>query len=188
MTGNAILKAMAVVVAGVVLAACSEGATSPTAHGDANAVRAADAGGSAASRPAHLVAANLTQSLPEPFTARALLDPYSINQAPDVMLRSRVASDFAVQRLVTAPGEGAWHTHPGPSFAIVEQGQVVITRYSRKRGCTDTVYGPGDTYYEVAGEVHRASVVGPDHAVEYKVRFNTPVGEPFGNPVAAPAC
>lgn len=182
MSGNAILRSLSIVVAGVLLTACSEEPTSPTAHRDA-AVAAA-----APTRPAHLVTADLAVALPEPFTARALLDPYFINQAPDVMLRSRVPSDFAVQRLVTAPGEGAWHTHPGPSFAIVEQGQVVITRYSRKGGCVDTVYGPGDTYYEVADEVHRATVVGPDHAVEYKVRFNTPVGQPFGNPVDAPDC
>lgn len=182
MSRNAMLKSLSVVVAGVLLAACSEEATSPTAHADADVAAAAQ------NRPAHLVTADLAVALPEPFTARALLDPYFINQAPDVMLRSRVAGDLAIQRLVTAPGEGLWHTHPGPSFAIVEQGQVIITRYSRRGGCIDTVYGPGDTYYEVADEVHRATVVGPGHAVEYKVRFNTPIGEPFGTNVAAPSC
>jgi hypothetical protein len=36
--------------------------------------------------------------------------------------------------------------------------------------------------------VHRATVLGTTHAVEYKARFYTPVGGAFGNPAAAPAC
>jgi hypothetical protein len=109
------------------------------------------------------------------------------------MLRSKVTADLAIQRLVTEPGGGGgWHTHPGPSFAIVEAGAVMITRYDGKRGCTSTTYGPaepaGKTYYEVAGEVHKATVVSPVHAVEYKVRFNVPAGAPFGDPAADPGC
>jgi hypothetical protein len=131
-------------------------------------------------------------ALPEPFTARGRIDPYFINQAPDLMLRSSVTADLAIQRLVTAPSVGGWHTHPGPSFAIVEQGRVMITRYSRKDGCTATVYGPneaaGKTYYEVAGEVHRATVLAPETAIEYKVRFNTPIGAPFATPADDPGC
>jgi hypothetical protein len=132
--------------------------------------------------------------LPEAFTARASMDPYLINQNPDLMLHSKVVADLAIQRLVTVPGGGGgWHTHPGPSFAIVEAGAVMITRYNIKTGCTSTVYGPGQaggsTYYEVAGEVHKATVVSPVHAVEAKVRFNVPAGDPFGDPVDSdPVC
>ena len=69
----------------------------------------------------------------------------------------------------------------------------MITRYSRKNGCTATVYGPGEpagnTYYEEAGELHHADVLGEDYAVEYKVRFNTPAGVPFADfDVTAPDC
>jgi quercetin dioxygenase-like cupin family protein len=82
---------------------------------------------------------------------------------------------------------GAWHTHPGPSFGIVEQGQVMLTRYT-KRGCTTEVYGPGQAYYEVADQVHRVTVLGTTDAVEYKARFNTPVGAPFSAPADDPGC
>lgn len=160
-------------LATVVLVSCSEGGGPPTAPGS--------------SRPVAPQAALAAEDL-VPFTARASLDPYFINQAPELMLRSEVTADLAIQRLVTAPIEGAWHTHPGPSFAIVAQGQVKITRYSSKAGCTEEVYGPGETYYEVAGEVHRATVLAPDIAVEYKVRFNTPAGDPFATPAADPGC
>jgi hypothetical protein len=40
----------------------------------------------------------------------------------------------------------------------------------------------------VAGEVHRATVLPPDIAVEYKVRFNTPAGDPFATPADDPGC
>jgi hypothetical protein len=181
MRANAILKVLRVVCAGVLCTACGDQPTSP--DGAADVMRATSTGA------AHLVA----DPLPEAFTARASIDPYFINQNPDLMLRSKVTADLAIQRLVTETGGGGgWHTHPGPSFAIVEAGAVMITRYDRKTGCTSTVYGPGEpagkTYYEVAGEVHKATVVSPMHAVEYKVRFNTPAGAPFGNPAADPGC
>jgi len=178
MRSSAVSNVVSVLCAGVLLAACSDQATPPAAPRQ-----------EASPQGASLTAA---AALPEPFTARGRVDPYFINQAPELMLRSSVTADLAIQRLVTAPSVGAWHTHPGPSFAIVEQGRVMITRYSRKDGCTSTVYGPnesaGKTYYEVAGEVHRATVLGPETAVEYKVRFNTPIGAPFATPAADPGC
>jgi hypothetical protein len=179
MMANPILKAMPIVCAAMLCAACSDHTTSP-------------AGGAGLARTGALnaspdVVVGLT-TLPEPFTARASLAPYFINQNPDLMLRSQVTADMAIQRLVTqSGGGGGWHTHPGPSFAIVDAGAVMITRYDPKSGCTTVVYGPnepaGKTYYEVAGEVHKATVVSPEPAVEYKVRFNVPMGAPFGNPV-----
>jgi hypothetical protein len=180
------LTALAAACAGALLASCSEAPTTSTAHADAKLTSARSL------QPTELasrdVAGALPGALPDAFTVRAPLDPYFINQAPDLMLRSRVRSDLAVQRLVTPPGPGGWHTHPGPSFGIVQQGRVVITRYSRTEGCTTEEYGPGETYYEVAGQVHRASVEGPEPAVEYKVRFNTPIGEPFANQADDPGC
>jgi quercetin dioxygenase-like cupin family protein len=125
--------------------------------------------------------------LVDPFTVRATLDPFFINQAPEIMIRSHVRSDVVIQRLVTAPGPGAWHTHPGPQLAIVEQGQVMITRLTRD-GCTSAVYGAGEAYLEVAGQVHRATVLGAESAVEHKVRFNTPIGGPFSTPADDPGC
>jgi hypothetical protein len=180
MSDNALVNTLCAVCVGVLFAACGDQPTSPAVLPDPQV----------AAQSALLA---VEDELPEPFTARAPLDPYFINQNPDLMLRSSVAADLAIQRLVPAPSVGDWHTHPGPSFAIVEKGRVMITRYSRKGGCTATVYGPnepaGNTYYEVADEVHRADVLEPDHAVEYKVRFNTPIGAPsFATPADDPGC
>jgi hypothetical protein len=184
MLRNASLKVIPIVCASLLWAACGDQPTSPDGGADVTGT---------GSPQAALLAASVATPLPEAFTARARMEPYFINQNPDLMLRSQVAADLAIQRLVTEPGGGGgWHTHPGPSFAIVEVGAVMITRYDRKTGCTSTVYGPGQpagkTYYEVADEVHIATVVSPVHAVEYKVRFNVPAGAPFGNPAADPVC
>ncbi len=172
MQGNTLLKALAVACLSALSTACKDKVTSPPAQGSQSA-------------SADLVA---IQVLPEPFTARAALDPFFINQPSEMMLRATERRDFAIQRLVTAPGAGSWHVHPGPSFGIVHQGEVMITRYTRKEGCVSTVYGPNDAYFEVAGEVHRATVVGAATAVEYKARFYTPVGAPFSTVVPAPDC
>lgn len=186
MRASAILKAMPIVCAGVLCAACGDEATAPDgAPGDRRETAAAHA---------PLSAANSVTPMLDPFTARASIEPYFINQNPDLMFRSQVRADLAIQRLVTQPGGGGgWHTHPGPSFAIVEEGAVMITRYDPRKGCTATVYGPGQlagkTYYEIAEEVHKATVVSAIPAVEYKVRFNVPAGAPFGTPeTAEPNC
>jgi hypothetical protein len=178
---NAIMTVLSLACGGTFLAACADQPTSPAALPGDPAV-------AASGRAAQLAAANVVTLQSEPFLVRAPLDPYFINQAPDFMIRSRDRTDLVIQRLVAPPGPGGWHTHPGPSFGIVEQGQVMITRYSKKHGCTSEVYGPGEAYFEVADEVHRVTVLGPDDAVEYKARFNTPVGEPFGNPASDPGC
>jgi hypothetical protein len=151
--------AAACVGAAVLLAACNEKATSPMQHD-------------------MQVSAAVIPELPA-FTERAPLDPFFINQPSEMMIRTDARTDFVIQRVVTDPGVGRWHTHTGPSFGIVKQGAVMITRYSRKSGCVSTTYQPGQAYFEVAGEVHRATVVGDVPAVEYKARFYAPVNGSF---------
>ena len=175
MKGNTILRALAVACVGALLTACKDKVTSPAMQGAQGMQEAS----------ADIVA---SQILPEPFTARAPLDPFFINQPSEMMIRANDRRDIAIQRLVTPPGPGSWHIHPGPSFGIVHQGEVMITRYSKKDGCVSTVYGPNQAYFEVAGEVHRATVLGTTTAVEYKARFYTPVGDPFSTTVPAPDC
>jgi len=174
MKGNTILKALAVACVGAFLTACKDKVTSPAMQGAQGAQEAS----------ADIVA---SQILPEPFTVRAPLDPFFINQPSEMMIRASDRRDIAIQRLVTPPGPGIWHIHPGPSFGIVHQGEVMITRYT-KDGCVSAVYGPNQAYFEVAGEVHRATVLGGTTAVEYKTRFYTPVGAPFSTAVPAPDC
>jgi hypothetical protein len=177
MQGNTILKALAFACVGVILVACNDQVTSPEERAAQQA--------SAEVVPAVLPSAN--------FVIQAPLDPFFINQPGDLMMRSDARTDFAIQRLATDPGPpGGWHTHPGPTFGIVDQGRVMITRYTKKEGCVSTVYGPGEpagqTYVEVAGEVHRATVLGPVAAVEYKARFYIPLGGALGSPADDPGC
>jgi quercetin dioxygenase-like cupin family protein len=124
----------------------------------------------------------------EPFTFRAPLDPYKIQQLPDFQIHSKARTDIVIQRIVFAPGAGMWHTHPGPSFVYVIEGEIKLER-STEDGCTETpVFRPGNAYSEVADEVHRAVVVSAEPAVVLVTRFNIPVGAAFTVPAADPGC
>jgi quercetin dioxygenase-like cupin family protein len=124
----------------------------------------------------------------EPFTFRAPLDPYKIHQLPDFLMHSKARTDIVIQRSVFAPGAGMWHTHPGPSFVYVIEGQIKLERVT-KDGCTETpVFSAGNAYSEVADEVHRAVVVSSEPAVVLVTRFNIPVGGPITIPAADPGC
>jgi quercetin dioxygenase-like cupin family protein len=104
------------------------------------------------------------------------------------MIHSNARTDIVIQRLVFAPGAGPWHTHPGPSFVYVIEGEIKVER-STKDGCTQTpVFGPGNAYFEVADEVHRAVVVSAQSAVLLVTRFNIPVGGAFTIMAADPGC
>lgn len=130
----------------------------------------------------------VTQQL-EPFTFRAPLEPYRIQQLPDFMIHSRAASDIVMQRSVFPPGPGGWHIHAGPSFVYVIEGQIRLQQYSEKDGCVLTpVFTPGEAYFEVGNEIHRALVVSTESAVLLVVRLNIPVGGPITIPVANPGC
>jgi quercetin dioxygenase-like cupin family protein len=125
----------------------------------------------------------------DPFTFRAPLDPYKIHQLPDFMIHSKATTDIVMQRSVFAPGAGPWHTHPGPSFVFVIQGEIKLEKFTKKDGCTETpVFGPGKAYFEVADEVHRAVVVSAESVVLLVTRFNIPVGGLITIPAADPGC
>jgi quercetin dioxygenase-like cupin family protein len=84
---------------------------------------------------------------------------------------------------------GKWHSHPGPSFVYVIEGQVKLEQFTKLDGCTaTTVSGPGNAYFEVANQVHRAVVVSGEDAVILVTRFNIPVGKPFTIMAADPGC
>jgi quercetin dioxygenase-like cupin family protein len=125
----------------------------------------------------------------EPFTFRAPLDPYRIQQLPDFMLLSRARTDIVIQRSVFAPGPGGWHTHAGPSFVYVIEGQIKLAQLDEKKGCVETpVFGAGQSYFEIGDQVHRAVVVSEESAVLLVVRLNIPVGGPISIPAADPGC
>jgi hypothetical protein len=162
---------LALVVSALLLPACSEQQDAPTAPG-------------AAPQPL----ADVVSVAQEPFTVRAPMDPYRINQPPDFMVHSRARTDFVIQRNVFVPGAGGWHTHPGPTFVLVVQGQIKLTE-STKDGCEDTeVFGPGQAYVEEGEHVHRAVVLGTEDVVLLVARFNIPLGALITTPAADPGC
>jgi quercetin dioxygenase-like cupin family protein len=137
----------------------------------------------------HHMSADVAPAALEPFTFRAPLDPYRIHQLPDFMIHSNARKDIVFQNVVFAPGPGPWHTHPGPSFVYVVEGEIKVERFTKKEGCTETpVFGPGSAYFEVADQVHRAVVVSAQSAVLVVTRFNIPVGAPFTIMAADPGC
>ena len=124
-----------------------------------------------------------------PFTFRASLDEFKIHQLPDFLMHSKERKDIVFQRSVFNPGTGPWHTHPGPSFIYVLEGEIKLQRYNHQQGCFETpVYRVGDAYFEVADEVPRAVVLSATPAVVLVTRFNIPPGAPITVPAADPGC
>jgi quercetin dioxygenase-like cupin family protein len=160
--------------------ACSEGG-GPTAI--------ADNGSTNMVGMDHMSAAVTTTVAATPFTVRATLRPFRIVQQPEFMIQSKELSDIVFQQSVFVPGAGMWHTHPGPSFIYVVEGEIKLERYTKENGCTETpVYGPGQAYFEVADQVHRAVVVSATDVIVLVTRFNIPVGQPLTMPAADPGC
>lgn len=154
--------------------------------GPTGPLHAADAASSAHSMhgSATVLAADLT-----PFTFRASLEPYRIHQLPDFLMHSTARKDIVIQRSIFNPGAGPWHTHPGPSFIYVIEGEIKLERHNAKQGCFETpVYRAGEAYSEIADEVHRAVVLSATPAVLLVTRFNIPVGAPLTVPAADPGC
>jgi Cupin domain len=136
----------------------------------------------------HDMSSDLAGVTLEPFTFRAPLAPFQIHQLPDFKIQSNATKDIVIHRAVFLSGAGPWHTHPGPSFIYVIEGQIKVERVT-KDGCTETpVHVPGDAYFEGANEVHRAVVTSVEPAVLMVTRFNIPVGQPFTIMAADPGC
>lgn len=173
---------LALLTPAVLLTACTENGDAPTAVADPHA----------SMRMQHSMPGMTMEVVPlqlDPFTFRAPLDPYQIHQLPDFLMHSKNTTDIVIQRAVFQPGPGIWHTHPGPSFIYVIEGEIKLERVSKHGECTETpVHGPGKAYFEVANEVHRAVVVSATPAVLMVTRFNIPVGGAITIPAADPGC
>jgi quercetin dioxygenase-like cupin family protein len=63
------------------------------------------------------------------------------------------ACDVAFQQLTFAPGaHTGWHTHPGPTFVAVAQGEGTL--YHGVAGCPSHKYGAGSAFFQPSSEVH----------------------------------
>lgn len=183
MYDRTITKQLVLLGAALLLAACADESPAPTGPAETDASLAAMHDGM------HQTTAGVALPGMEPFTFRAPMDPYRIQQLPDFTIRSKARTDIVFQRSLFAPGAGPWHTHPGPSFVYVVAGQIKLERFTKKDGCVETpVYGPGSTYFEDANEVHRAVVMSAESAVVLVTRFNIPVGAAITVPAQDPGC
>lgn len=78
-----------------------------------------------------------------------LAEPVKVNVG-DTKIQTKDAVDIATLQVTFAKGGGSagWHVHPGPVFVIVKSGQISVWT----EDCEKTVYGPGDTFFEMGPE------------------------------------
>ena len=70
-----------------------------------------------------------------------------------LMTCGTTACDTAYQQLTIAPGGyTGWHTHPGPTFVAVAQGEGTL--YHGMAGCPATKYGVNAGFMQPPTEVH----------------------------------
>lgn len=63
------------------------------------------------------------------------------------------ACDLAFQQLTIAPGgHTGWHTHPGPTFVAVAEGEGTL--YHGMSGCPTTKYGVNSGFMQPSTEIH----------------------------------
>jgi quercetin dioxygenase-like cupin family protein len=101
----------------------------------------------------------------------------------DVELKSHDDTDVAVANIgIPAGGSSGWHSHPGPVLVVVKSG--TITHYDS--GCAAEVYGPGTSFTEQGGHVHKATNQGAE-AVVAVATFLAPPGAALRIDEAKPA-
>ena len=72
---------------------------------------------------------------------------------PMMTCGASTACDTAYQQLTIAPGGfTGWHTHPGPTFVAVAQGEGTL--YHGTAGCPSHKYGVGAGFMQPETEIH----------------------------------
>jgi quercetin dioxygenase-like cupin family protein len=78
---------------------------------------------------------------------------FTYNTVSPLMTCGATACDTAYQQLTIAPGgHTGWHTHPGPTFVAVAQGEGTL--YHAMSGCPATKYATGSGFMQPSTEVH----------------------------------
>lgn len=78
-----------------------------------------------------------------------LAEPVKVNVG-DTKIQTKGAVDVATLQVTFAKGGGSagWHKHPGPVFVVVKSGEISVWT----EDCEKTVYGAGETFFEVGPE------------------------------------
>ena len=78
---------------------------------------------------------------------------FTYDAVSPLMTCGATACDTAYQQLTIAPGgHTGWHTHPGPTFVAVAQGEGTL--YHAMSGCPATKYATGSGFMQPPTEVH----------------------------------
>lgn len=78
-----------------------------------------------------------------------LAEPVKVNVGA-TKIQTKDAVDIATLQVTFAKGGGSagWHKHPGPVFVVVKSGEISVWT----EDCEKTVYGAGETFFEVGPE------------------------------------
>jgi quercetin dioxygenase-like cupin family protein len=83
------------------------------------------------------------------------------------------ACDVAFQQVTISPGgHTGWHTHPGPTFVAVAQGEGTL--YHGVAGCPAHKYGTGAGFFQPSTEVHNFRNEGSTPLVFHAIYYLPP--------------
>jgi hypothetical protein len=120
--------------------------------------------------------------------ARGTYDSFKVRSAPqspiDFKAKAKSPIDIVVRRHDYAAGSSTgWHTHPGPVFVTVLEGQVTFYEYNDPT-CTPHVVSAGQGYVDSGrGHIGRNETGQPAQDVSVII---APVGGAFRGELAAP--
>jgi len=68
----------------------------------------------------------------------------------DIKIQTKGPVDVATVQVTFSKGGGSagWHIHPGPVFVVIKSGELSVWT----EDCVKTVYGPGETFFEMGPE------------------------------------
>ena len=128
------------------------------------------------------------QGVTPTLLARGTYDSFKVRSYPhgpgDFKAEAKDPTDVVVRRHDYLPGSTTgWHSHPGPVFVTVTQGQVTFYEYDDPT-CTPHVVSAGEGYVDTGrGHIGRNETGQPAQDVSVII---APVGGAFRSELAAP--
>ena len=124
------------------------------------------------------------------MTARGDLDPLKVNTHFDNGAKVKIQTDgpieLAMQRVEIAPGgTTGWHTHPGPTFVVVQQGTLML--YQDEICSAAIPYGPDTVFAQHPDDVHLARNEGTVTVVAFQTTFHSKTTPPTPLRIDAPS-
>jgi hypothetical protein len=113
--------------------------------------------------------------------ARGTYDPFKVKTAPDSPVdfdaKAKSSMDIVVrQHDYIAGGSTGWHSHPGPVFITVTQGQLAFYEVDDPT-CTRKIVNAGEGYVDTGhGHIGRNESGAPAQDISVIL---APVGQPF---------